>query len=404
MNEPIDLSEARRRAAARRGAGVAVDFDPARLALARRLAALPRTRLGRMVDVTPSAITQYEKGQSKPTIPVVDRLAEALGVPTEFFRAGHPIPGLPTGGAHFRSLRSTTALERERALSFGELALAVFAVVELHVDLPPVRLPELDIAADAIEELDRAGIEALARQARALMDVGPGPAPNVVRLLEANGVAVVRLEEASRKVDAFSHQQACRPLVLLTTGKGDKARSRFDAAHELAHLLIHHDVEPGSRLVEQQAHTFAAEFLAPGAEIVDDLPDRLDWTAFHKLKRRWGISLKALVMRAHNLGRITNSTYQRGMRQLATWGLPEPGALGPPEAPVLLFRAVDLLGPRGAALAQLAADSGLPISQVERVWRACGGDEIRPSLDLTVHDPAGSDRQSWTNDRMHLEE
>lgn len=404
MNDPIDLSKARQRTAARRGAGVAVDFDPARLALARRLAALPRTRLGRIVDVTPSAITQYEKGQTRPTLPVRDRLAEALDVPAEFFRAGHPIPGLPTGGAHFRSLRSTTALERERALSFGELVLAVFSAVELHVDLPPVRLPELEIAADAIDELDRAGIEALARQARELLAVGPGPAPNVVRLLEAHGAAVVRLEEVSRKVDAFSHQQGCRPLVLLTTGKGDKARSRFDGAHELGHLLIHHDVEPGSRLVEQQAHAFAAEFLAPSAEIVDDLPDRLDWTAFHKLKRRWGISLKALVMRAHTLGRITDSTYQRGMRQLAMWGLPEQGTLGPPEAPVLLPRAVDLLGPRDAALAQLAADSGLPISQVERVWRACGGGEIRPSLDLTVRHTAGADRQSWTSDSMHLEE
>jgi len=93
---------------------------------------------------------------------------------------------------------------------------------------------------------------------------------------------------------------------------------------------MHHDVEPGSRLVEQQAHIFAAEFLAPAAQIIDDLPDQLDWTVLQQLKRRWGVSLKALVMRAHTLGRINDHTYQRGMRQLATWNLPEPGSLGPP--------------------------------------------------------------------------
>ena len=384
MNEPIDLSEARQRAMARRGAGVAVDFDPARLALARRLAALPRTRLGKQVGVSPSAITQYEKGQTKPTLPVLDKLAEILGVPSEFFRAGHPVPALPAAGAHFRSLRSTTALERERALSFGELALAVFTAVELHVELPAVVLPELEIPTDSPEDLDRAGIETLARQARDALGLAAGPVPHVVRLLEAHGVAVARLEGASDKVDAFCHQQGYRPLVLLSTGKQDKARSRFDAAHELGHLLMHHDVEPGSRLVEQQAHIFAAEFLAPAAQIVDDLPGRLDWTVLHQLKRRWGLSLKALVMRAHTLGRINTHTYQRGMQRLAMWGQPEPGPLGPPEVPVLLARAVELIGPRREALALLAADAGLPLTEVERVWRACGGDDIRPVLDLTA--------------------
>lgn len=386
MSRPIDLSDARRRAAARRGTGVAVDFDPTRLALARRLAALPRTRLSKHVGVTPSAITQFEKGQNKPTLSVLERLADVLGVPTEFFRSGHPVPGLSSSGAHFRSLRSTTVLERERALSFGELALAVFAAVELHVDLPQVRLPDLDIPVDSTELLDRDGIEQLAREARDLLGVEPGPVPHVVRLLEANGVAVVRLEEASRKVDAFCHQQGHRPIVLLTTGKGDKARSRFDAAHELGHLLMHHDVEPGLRLVEQQAHMFAAEFLAPAAQILADLPNDLDWPQFHRLKRRWGISLKALVMRAHTLGRVSTATYQRGMRQLAMWGLPERGALGPLETPVLLPRAVELIGPSSAVLEQLAADSGLPLPQLQRVWWAAGGLDTRPTLDFAPDD------------------
>jgi Zn-dependent peptidase ImmA (M78 family)/DNA-binding XRE family transcriptional regulator len=385
MNEPIDISLARRRAAARRAAGVALDFDAARLALARRLAALPRTRLGKEVGVTPSAITQYEKGQTKPTLPVLEKLAEVLQVPTDFFRAGYPVPSLPANGAHFRSLRSTTALERERALSFGELALAVFSAAEFHVDLPPVVLPELEIPADSMEELDRTSIEDLARQARDALGLGSGPVPHMVRLLEAHGVAVVQLENASRKVDAFCHQQGHRPIVLLSPGKQDKARSRFDAAHELGHLLMHHDAEPGSRLVEQQAHTFAAEFLTPAAQITDDFPDRLDWPIFHLLKRRWGVSIKALVMRAHTLERISPSVYQRGMRQLAIWGLPEPGSLGPPEAPVLLPRAVELLGDRDEALAQLAADSGLPVSEVDRVWQASGGHAMRPVLNLMGH-------------------
>lgn len=170
---------------------------------------------------------------------------------------------------------------------------------------------------------------------------------------------------------------------MLNPAKQDKARSRFDAAHELGHLLMHHDAEPGSRLVERQAHVFAAEFLTPAPEIVDDLPARLDWKMMHLLKRRWGVSLKALVMRAHALGRMTDSTYRRGMQQLAAWGLPERGSLGPPETPVLLPRAIQLIETTGQhGLRTLADGAGLPPNDVEEIVRAAGGDSERPVLRL----------------------
>jgi Zn-dependent peptidase ImmA (M78 family)/transcriptional regulator with XRE-family HTH domain len=374
MNEPIDLDARRTAARRRRATGVVADFDPARLSLARRLAALPRTRVGKAVGVTPAAVTQFEKGQSRPTVAVVELLAEALGVTTDFFRASHPMPELGQAGAHFRSLRSTTAAQREQALAFGELTLAVFAALEQHVELPPARLPELNVPVDLLEP----NVALLATEARAAMDVPSGPIPHVVRLLEVHGVAVVHLDQASQRVDAFSHQEhEHRPLVLLNPAKQDKARSRFDAAHELGHLLMHHDTEPGSRLVERQAHAFAAEFLAPATEIADDLPSRADWVALQKLKRRWGISLKALVTRAHHLGKFSDATYRMALRHLATQGLPEAGSLGALEQPVLLPRAAELLGGTEEALAQLAADSGLTETDVQRVWRACGGDTAR---------------------------
>jgi Zn-dependent peptidase ImmA (M78 family) len=117
----------------------------------------------------------------------------------------------------------------------------------------------------------------------------------MVRLLEAHGVAVVHLDEDLHRVDAFSHNGGRRPLLLLNPAKQDKARSRFGAAHELGHLFLHQDTEPGSQLVERQAHLFAAEFLTPASSLLDELPHRLDWTVLHELKRRWGIGLKALV-------------------------------------------------------------------------------------------------------------
>src|SRR3954471_10902825 len=180
---PLDFDAARKRTAERRAAGVAVDFDPQRLALARRLAAYPRAKLARELDITPAAVGQFEKGQARPTLPILTSMAEVLEVPVDFFRAGHPVTSLPASAAHFRSLRATTAMEREQALAFGELVLSVFAAVELSVDLPEVALPELTLDGD----LDEEGVVEAARQTREAMGVATGPVPNVVRLLESHG-------------------------------------------------------------------------------------------------------------------------------------------------------------------------------------------------------------------------
>jgi Zn-dependent peptidase ImmA (M78 family)/transcriptional regulator with XRE-family HTH domain len=358
---------------------VASDFDPGRLTLARRLAGLQRTRVAAAVGVTPAAVTQYEKGASRPTLPVLQGLAEVLGVTPEFFRAGNPVPALASDAAHFRSLRATTSLERESALAFAELALVVFDAVERYVELPAVRVPDLAVPS----VLGTTEARALAREARRAMGLDVGPVPNMVRLLEAYGVAVVQLNEGSERVDAFSHQGVSRPVVVLSSLKGDKARRRFDVAHELGHLVMHHDTEPGSRLVEDQAHAFAAEFLAPSDQIGPELPKRLDWPALHKLKQRWGMSLKALVFQSYKLDRFGETTYKRAMKQLSMWGLPEPGPLGPPEAPVLLPRALELLGEPDTTN-WLAEQTGLPIGVVTRILEAAGGEAPRPAVQLDV--------------------
>ncbi len=90
---------------------------------------------------------------------------------------------------------------------------------------------------------------------RASWALPPGPAPNVVELLESHGVAVIRLPLGSVDVDAFSLPLPDHPVVVLGTDKNDRARSRFDAAHELGHLVMHGDqiwglpeIETGTRL------------------------------------------------------------------------------------------------------------------------------------------------------------
>ncbi len=109
----------------------------------------------------------------------------------------------------------------------------------------------------------RADLENVARQTRATFGMPRGPVRNVVETIEDHGLVVIRLPLDTADVDAFSLPFHDRPVVVLGADKNDRARSRFDAAHELGHLVAHGDQVWGVKDVEQQAHYFAAEFLMP---------------------------------------------------------------------------------------------------------------------------------------------
>jgi Zn-dependent peptidase ImmA (M78 family) len=154
-------------------------------------------------------------------------------------------------------------------------------------------------------------------------------------LLEEKGAVVIRLTLDTADVDAFSLPFHDHPVIVLGTDKKDKARSRFDAAHELGHLVMHGDQVWGVKEVEKQADGFAAAFLMPREDIFDDLPTRGDWPTLFELKRRWQVSIAALLMRARVLGKMSESNYLTAIKAVSArgWRRVEPVPLGKPEMP-----------------------------------------------------------------------
>lgn len=357
-------------------------FDPERLRLARESKGWTKQRVAEAIGVTPAAVSQYENGRNRPSAQVTPKLALALGVPQEYFWSGRQTAVADSDSAHFRSLRSTTLRERRQALAEATLTWELVHLLERYVRLPDVTLPSAVLPEPATTD----DIENLATEVRGVLGVESGPVPNVLRLLEAHGALVVRLGVENRKVDAFSCVLRGRPIVLLNSGKDDKARSRHDAAHELGHLVAHDDVDPGSQRVERQADAFAAAFLMPAEEIGPRLPRRLDWQRFIELRMHWGVSIASLLYRAHQLGLLSEHSYRRGFTTLNTrtnpdgisWRKREPGDLGQPEQTALLRKAVELVEEDGLSIEDLANELCVPVSRIE----ALVGEDARPCVEL----------------------
>lgn len=351
-------------------------FDKDRLRVARQLRRLRRVDLAAHAGVTAAAISQYESGAARPRPATLAALAFQLGMPLGFFAStGRPLPALDTGQGFFRSLRRTAQIDRDAALAEAAVLADLVAMIETRVLLPPLALPE-DMTLAPTAALEE--VEAIATEVRKRFDLGDEPVPNVVRTLERHGAIVGRLPLANT-VDAFSWPVPSRPLVILGTDKGNRARSRFDAAHELGHLVLHYsDPEPGNQHLERQAHRFASAFLMPAAAMRDEFPvGRLEWTPLVGMKQRWQVSLQALLYRARDLELLTRNAYESAMKQMSRrgWRVREPGDLGPPEQPRLLRKAVELLASADVPIEELAAQVALPLEKFEELVGGAGAGE-----------------------------
>lgn len=304
-----------------------MDFQPARLRLARELREHSQADLARAVGVTPAAVSQFETGSTRPSTELTQRMAVALSMPGEFF----DLPIVETHDGFFRSLHRTSVTHRRRARAIAHVAHDVAAAARPG-QLPAISVPSLPV--DGLNA-DRAEMEVAARRVRAEFGVPPGPIVDVVQILEEHGLVVIRLPLDTADVDAFSLPFNDRPVIVLGTDKNDRARSRFDAAHELGHLVAHGNQVWGVKEVEVQAHCFAAEFLMPEADIIGDLPSRADWPRLFELKQRWQVSLAALLMRARTLERMSEGQYLTAVKAASArgWRRTEPVPLGRPEQP-----------------------------------------------------------------------
>ena len=298
-------------------------FDGDRLLAIRELTGEAQAEIAKQAGITPSALSQAERGASTPKAATLVRLANVLDVPVEAFSRR---PGSSTDlNPQFRHLRRTPHRERRRALRLVEATDAVLKVLATRVQLPEPFAFEEKINPEESIEAVADQIESIAVRTRVELGVDEQSPLTVdlVDLLENEGVVVVRDPETDENIDAYSAVVNEQPIVILDGGSESVwDRDNFNLAHELCHLVMHRGAgqRPGTKTAEQQAHRFAGAFLAPEDLIRSEIPDGLDWGTYLELKIKWGLSMAALVHRAHDLGLMGDSMYARAMKQRSAYG------------------------------------------------------------------------------------
>lgn len=266
-------------------------FSPNRLKLARKRRKFTAKQLAELAGVSAVTLSRIEKGLNEPSHETVLALASALSYPEQFL-FGDDIDELGVEAVSFRSLTSMTARERDAALAAGSVAYHFCDWIERRFNLPTPDLPDIEHEKDP---------STAARLVRDAWGLGEKPIPNMIKLLESKGVRVFSLAEETKRVDAFSVWRNDVPYIFLNTFKSSE-RSRFDAAHELGHLILHrHGGPKQDRFVEKEADGFASSFLMPRADVTSRIHFVNSLDPLISAKKRWGVSLAALIYRLHKL-------------------------------------------------------------------------------------------------------
>ncbi|MCX2778350.1 helix-turn-helix domain-containing protein [Microbulbifer thermotolerans] len=317
-------------------------FNSTHLALARKRRGLTKRALAKEVGVTDRSITAYESGQTVPENQPVEKIANALRSPVEFFFADD-VEALPVEVASFRALTKMTAAQRDIALSAGPIALLLNQWIESKFDLPAPDFPEdYRISLDERSKTDKGqqssegdqnpsgsqsnDPEAAAEMLRRYWDLGGLPIKNMIALLDAKGVRVFSLSVDAREVDAFSMWYGDIPFVFLNTKKTAE-RCRFGAAHELGHLVMHRHGAPQGQEAEKEANAFTSAFLMPRRSVLANAPRSATLKSLISHKKYWDVSAAALNYRLHSPNLTTDWTYRTLCIDLAKLGRghePEP--------------------------------------------------------------------------------
>ena len=328
-------------------------FNSNRFALARRRRGLKKTELAEEIGVSLKSIMKYESGDS-PSPETMQRIVEVLEFPEEFF-FGDDLEEIDASAVSFRSMARMPASRRDEALGQGAMCVLLNQWLNRRFGMPKSAIPNLRLATP----------EAAASIVRTEWGLGVQPISNMIHLLESKGVRVFSLSVEAREVDAFSMWKDETPFVMLNVQKSSE-HSRFDAAHELAHLVLHRQGAPTGKEAESEANRFASAFLMPDADVLAHVTPNPTINALLKWKKRWKVSLAALNYRLHQLSMTTEYHYRQLCIAISNMGARtnEINSM-PRETSLLMAKVLRILADDGVSRSQVAAELSITSTELD---------------------------------------
>ena len=260
------------------------------------------------ISISKQALNKYELNSMKPDSEVLIALAKVLEVKPDYFLKESKIKLEPV---EFRkkaklSVKSVESI-KERVKEFLERYLEVENLLQIKTSFDN---PVKNINIEEIED-----VEAVAKELITYWKLGFDPIPNVIEMLEDNGVRVIEID-AEGEFDGLSTFVGDIPVVVINKNYVVE-RKRFTALHELGHLVL--NIAEGADK-ERICNAFAGALLLPNnclEKLIGETRNNIAPGELVSIKEQFGISVQAIMMRALLKGIINKNTAERFWKSMA---------------------------------------------------------------------------------------
>lgn len=279
--------------------------------------------LAEKVGCQRQTLSMYEISKSQPAdIEVVKKISNTLNFPIKFFYEN--VDFKPFGTVYFRSLLTTNKKYRTEQIVKIGIIDQVYTLLQDYIEFPefePLSISDDDSPEEAAIKL------------REKWNLRQEPIQNIVSLVEQHGILVTSFSTGTNDVDAFSKfvetDDSKTYIIAYSKNKTSAARIHFDVAHELGHICLHEwsdDIETLSKEEfkerENQANEFASAFLLPGEAFKNDAESGPQTISYYKqLKKKWRVSIAAMIRRAMTLGVMSAEQYQMLIKTMQRRGI-----------------------------------------------------------------------------------
>lgn len=279
-----------------------------RLRSYRWIEGINQTEMGRLLGISPQLVSAIESGRRSPTCDI-----SLLGY------------------SNFETAEMTEPLHRQRASTLvastrrakellrvaGEAFCGLLYAVDDRHKNRLERLGPIQSDNDIVECANEVRVAVFEQEET-------GPIKNLTAAVERVGICLVPVV-GLKGIDGISSWVGGQPVIGLNINvPGD--RFRLSLAHEIAHLVMH---TKRSATSEDEAYRFATALLMHDDDFASAMPPRPVLRDFVHLKSAWGISVAALVYRAHRFGYLDDRSYRSIQIQMSRWRKTEPAPFRP---------------------------------------------------------------------------
>jgi len=272
------------------------NINPNMIVLAREARGLTQAELAEEIGISATNLSKIERADIGIGNSLIETISDKTYFPLSFFyQSGDIVP--------------ENLNYRKREIVAQKLITPIHAkvnIVRRHVQFLSNALNFQFVPVPLMEVTEKQTPQIIAGKLRKLWGVHTPIIDNLTKLIEDNGIIIKTIPFNTDRVDSRTILTDDKfPIICCNESLlGD--RQRFSLAYELGQLIMHtFSIIPLERSVSHEANAFAAEFLMPAKDIIADFKNGITIPLLGELKRKWKVSMIALLYRADDLGLLS---------------------------------------------------------------------------------------------------